>query len=175
MNAIRIAEVDAAGLERLMAEFTEVLHATVQAGASVNFIWPFPRTEAEAFWREKVLPPLAAGGRILWAAFDGERVAGTVQLMLDMPPNQQHRGEVTKLLVHPDWRRRGIGRDLMLALDGRAAALGKSLVTLDTRTGDAAEPLYAGLGYQRAGTIPQFALAPDGSRHDATTYMYKLF
>ncbi|ANK83002.1 MAG: acetyltransferase [Rhizobiales bacterium NRL2] len=175
MEGIRIEEVDAAGLQARLDGFTEVLHAAVQAGANVNFIWPFPREEAEAFWRMKVLPPLRAGGRILWAALDGEQVCGTVQLLLDMPPNQRHRGEVTKLLVHPGWRRRGIGRALMAALDAKAAALGRTLVTLDTRTGDAAQPLYAAAGYRVAGEIPRFAMTPEGGRYDATTYMYKLF
>ena len=49
-----------------------------------------------------------------------------------------------------------------------------ALVTLDTRTGDAAEPLYSGLGYETAGQISQFALAPEGDRIEATTYMFKL-
>ena len=163
MEGIRIEEIDAGGLERRMAGFTDVLHAAVLAGASVNFIWPFPRAEAEAFWTAKVLEPLGAGERILWAALDGDQVCGTVQLLLDMPPNQRHRAEVTKLLVHPRWRRRGIGRALMDALDARAAALGKTLVTLDTRTGDAAQPLYAAAGYRVAGEIPLFAMTPEGA------------
>ena len=96
-----------------------------------------------------------------------------VQLDIDTPPNQPHRAEVAKLLVHPDFRRHGFARALMGALETHATAIGRTLITLDTRTGDNAEPLYASLGYRTAGTIPAFCLDPiDGSLHP-TTIMYK--
>jgi len=88
-------------------------------------------------------------------------------------PNQRHRAEVRKLLVHPDARRRGIARALMAAIERRARHLGRSLLTLDTRTGDGAERLYASLGYETAGVIPGFARDTTEDRLDATTIMYK--
>ena len=132
----------------------ELLHACVHGGASVNFVLPFPMAEAEAFWRERVQPAVAAGTHTLLVAQADGRIAGSVQLATQTPPNQPHRAEVTKLLVHPAFRRRGIGRALMLALEDTARGRGRSLVTLDTTTGGAAEPLYAGLGYVAAGMIP---------------------
>lgn len=158
---------------RRLPELAALLHACVAAGASVNFVWPFREAEAEAFFAQKVLPAVRAGTRTLWIAEIGGRVVGTVQLDVDTPPNQPHRAEVTKLLVHPEARRRGIARALMAALEERAAGLGRSLVTLDTRTGDFAEPLYASLGYITVGTIPGYCVDPSGSRLDATTIMYK--
>ena len=82
--------------------------------------------------------------------------------------------DVAKLLIYPDARRQGLARKLMIALEDEARARGLALVVLDTRTGDAAEPLYTGLGYETAGQIPHFALAPEGDRIEATTYMFKL-
>ena len=153
----------------------EVLHASVHMGASVSFILPFSIEDSRRFWRAKVVPSVTAGGRVLLAAIAEERVAGTVQLDVDLPPNQAHRGEVAKLLVHPDFRKQGIARALMETLENRARGLGKTLITLDTRTGDKAEPLYRSLGYLVAGTIPNFARPPETpDRLDATTYMYKL-
>jgi ribosomal protein S18 acetylase RimI-like enzyme len=76
------------------------------------------------------------------------------------------------MIVHPQARRLGVGRSLMtIALD-HARALGKTLVTLDTRTGDVAEPLYESVGFATAGVIPDFAWDPDGKAKHATTYMY---
>ncbi|MEJ1996375.1 MAG: GNAT family N-acetyltransferase, partial [Limibacillus sp.] len=69
--------------------------------------------------------------------------------------------------------RRGIGRALMLALEVFAAGRGRHLLTLDTRSGDAAEPLYLGLGYQPIGQIPGFSRDTFTDRLDATTIMYK--
>jgi ribosomal protein S18 acetylase RimI-like enzyme len=154
-------------------QLAQVLHAAVHAGASVSFVLPFSMDDARAFWRDQVLPRVDAGTRrILIARVDG-RIAGTVQLDLATPPNQRHRAEVLKLLVHPDARRRGIARGLMVAIEDVARAEGRTLLTLDTRTGDAAEPLYRSLGYIAAGVIPEYALAPDGSSLEATTIMYK--
>jgi hypothetical protein len=96
-----------------------------------------------------------------------------VQLDYNTPPNQPHRAEVTKLMVHPEARRGGIARALMAALEHRATALGRSLITLDTRTGDMAEPLYTSLGYQTVGVIPGYCRDTIEDRYDPTTIMYK--
>jgi ribosomal protein S18 acetylase RimI-like enzyme len=81
---------------------------------------------------------------------------------------------VRKLLVHPDFRRRGIGKALMTEAERLASDLGRSLITLDTRTGDKAEPLYQSLGYTVAGVIPGYCRDPFEDRLDATTIMYKV-
>ena len=122
----------------------------------------FSREDARAFFTGKVRDGVAGGRRVLFAASVDGRVVGTVQLDMDLPPNQTHRADVSKLLVHPDARRQGLARKLMIALEDEARARGLALVVLDTRTGDAAEPLYSGLGYETAGQIPHFALAPEG-------------
>ena len=156
-------------IERL----AEVLHAAVHAGASVSFVVPFSLDDSRAFWRDHVLPRIAAGTRrVLIARLDG-KIAGTVQLDLATPPNQRHRAEVLKLLVHPDARRRGIGRALMLALEDVARVEGRTLLTLDTRTGDRAEPLYLSLGYILAGVIPSYARGPFSADLEPTSFMYK--
>lgn len=152
----------------------ELLHACVQGGASVSFVLPYSPEDAQAFWRAKVLPGVAGGGLALWVARQDGRIAGSVQLDSDTPPNQPHRAEVRKLLVHPDFRRRGIARRLMREAESHAARIGRSLITLDTRTGDSAEPLYASLGYVTVGQIPGFSRDPrDAGKLDATTIMYK--
>ncbi|MGE8658061.1 MAG: GNAT family N-acetyltransferase [Achromobacter sp.] len=158
----------------LLPGLGELLHACVQDGASISFVLPFGPEAARAYWLDKVLPPLEGGRLVLLVAMCEERVAGSVQLDCDTPPNQPHRAEIRKLLVHPDFRRRGIARALMAAAEAAAGQAGRSLLTLDTRTGDNAEPLYASLGYRTVGVIPGFARdARDPSRLDGTTIMYK--
>lgn len=151
----------------------EVLHAAVHAGASVSFVLPFEMEEARAFWREKVLPGVEAGTRRLLTARRAGRIVGTVQLDLATPPNQRHRAEVTKLLVHPEARRQGIARALMLAIEEVARREGRTLLTLDTRTGDAAEPLYLAMGYVLAGVIPRYARGPASTEFEAASFLYK--
>ena len=117
------------------------------------------------FTRDRVVPTISASVVC--------EIVGTVQLLTVMPPNQPHRCEIAKMIVHPQARRLGIGRALMNEALDRARELGKTLVTLDTRTGDAAEPLYASVGFEVAGVIPDFAWDPDGKALHATTYMFR--
>ena len=151
----------------------EVLHACVHAGASVSFVLPFTRENAVAFWRDQVLPAVKDGTRCVLLARVDQKIVGTVQIDLDTPPNQPHRTEVKKLLVHPDARRLGIARSLMLAVEVQARLANRTLLTLDTVTGGPAEKLYFSLGYKLVGQIPGFALNFDSSRIESTTVMYK--
>src|SRR5579863_5271353 len=156
---------------RLDAELdmlAEVLHSVVHDGASVSFVVPFSYDDARRFWSDRVLPDVINGSRRVLVARSGGKIVGTVQLEMAGQPNQQHRAEVAKLLVHPDARRRGIARALMQALEEIARAERRSLLTLDTRTGDNAEPLYASIGYIRVGVIPRFARGPHSSKLDGT-------
>lgn len=168
-----IETLDADGLRSALDDVADVLHACVHAGASVNFVMPFAPEDARAFFARKVMPLLAAGLGTLFIARSDGRIVGTVILNIDTPPNQPHRADVSKLLVHPGTRRKGIARALMHALEAEAAACGRTLLTLDTRTGDTAEPLYRSLGYQVAGVIPGYCRDPFTDTLDSTTLMYK--
>ncbi len=76
------------------------------------------------------------------------------------------------MLVHRSARRRGIAAALMERAEQEARVEGKSLLVLDTVTGDDAERLYTRLGWARVGVIPGYALYPDGRPCD-TTVFYK--
>jgi ribosomal protein S18 acetylase RimI-like enzyme len=168
---IRIATQ--ADLAPAQEDLTEILLACVHAGASIGFILPFRRDEARAFWQDRVFPAVRSGVGMLFLARDGTRVVGTVQLGLALPPNQPHRADVSKMLVHPDARRRGIARALMRALDAQARALGKTLLVLDTRSNDHAQPLYESEGFRVAGEIPGYCRNPFTDTYEGTVYMYK--
>jgi GNAT superfamily N-acetyltransferase len=160
-DAMTIEELDGAGAEAELPALATILEACVGAGASVNFIAPFTRDDAAAWWRLAVLPALAAGERRLLVARAGAqvggRILGTVQLALAPQPNQPHRADVTKLLVHPDGRRRGLARALMLRVEALAREEGRWLLTLDTTTDSPADRLYRTLGYTAFGTVPRYA------------------
>lgn len=155
-----------------LASLGQLLHDCVHAGAAVSFVLPFSRDDAIAFWRDRVLPAVTAGTCCVLIARRNGQIIGTVQLDLATPPNQPHRGEIKKLLVHPSARRGGIARALMLAIEKEARAAERTLLTLDTASG-AAEQLYASLGYVRVGVIPRFSLHPESCELEGTTVMYK--
>src|SRR5262245_50448564 len=109
---------------------------------------------------------------IVLVARDERRIAGSVSLHPAWPPNQPHRADISKQLVHSRARRRGIGRALMAEIEERGRAAGFTLLTLDTVRGDPGEQLYTNAGWQRVGVIPGFALYPDGRPCD-TVVFYK--
>ena len=158
----------AASLDRLAA----ILLACVREGASVGFVLPFARADARAYWRDKVAPAHASGSRLVFVATIGEAIAGTAQLDLDGMPSKRHHAEVSKVLVDPGFRRRGVGLALMRDIERRATASGRWLLTLDT-AGDAAEALYRSLGYELAGAIPSYARNAFEDRYEETRLMYK--
>jgi hypothetical protein len=55
-----------------------------------------------------------------------------------------------------------------------ALAEGKTLLVLDTVTGDEAERLYERLGWTKVGVIPEYALYPDGRPCDTTVFFKRL-
>lgn len=170
-SSVTIRSLDKIG-PREIAALSDVLIDCVEGGASVSFMLPMTRTKAEAFWREAAAS--AAGGeRIIFVAEeDAGEIVGTVTVILNLPENQPHRGDVAKMLVHRRARRRGLGAALLTAAEQGARARGKTLLVLDTVTGGDAERLYTKQDWQRCGEIPNFALWPDG-RSCSTTVFYK--
>lgn len=158
------AEVDA---------LAAVLVDCVEGGASVSYMAPFSHADARAAF-EVVVAEVATGRRLLLAAFEDGELVGTVQVNLATPPNQRHRGDVAKLLVRRSARRRGVAAHLMEAAEREALAEGRTLLVLDTVTGDDAERLYTRLGWTRVGVIPDYALYPDGRLCDTTVFYKRL-
>ncbi|XDU74938.1 GNAT family N-acetyltransferase [Rouxiella sp. WC2420] len=154
-----------------LLSLSDTLEACVKLGASVGFILPFGQAEALAFWH-KLLPAFAAGERRILVARLHGRIVGTVQLVVDMPGNGQHRADVVKLLVHPDARRQGVACRLMQTAEKLARSLNKTLLVLDTVTDSDAQTLYQSLGYELCGTIPGYALSTEGI-YESTSVMYK--
>ena len=172
--SVEITRAQVADLPEALEDLAEILHQSVHGGASVGFILPFPRDAAAHFWTSKVFPTVSDGRTILYFAKSGGRILGTVQLGIALPPNQPHRADVAKLLVHPEARRQGLARALLHALEEEARQLGKTLLVLDTRTGDPSQTLYTQMGFSVAGEIPMFCRNPFEDRLESTTYMYKM-
>ncbi len=151
-------------------DLSDILADCVPDGG-VSFMLPFTSTDAQPFWR-RVAETAASGSPVVMGAFSEGVLVGSVQLVLIGMPNQPHRAEVAKLLVARRMRRKGVARKLMLALEAEARARNRTLITLDTATGEAAEPLYQSLGYVKAGIIPNYAMKAAGG-FTATTIFYK--
>lgn len=157
-----------------IGELSEILMDCVEGGASVSFMLPFPRAAAEVFWRG-VIARVAAGECLLLGAHAAGDAAlsGTVQVHLAQPPNQPHRADVAKMLVHRRARRQGLGAALMAAAELAAREAGKTLLVLDTASPDA-ERLYRRMGWTFCGAIPGYALLPEGGLCDTHLFFKHL-
>ena len=170
---IEIRRLDAAEAHAQLDGLAAVLVDCVAGGASVSYLAPFSHEDARRAF-EAVAAEVEQGSRLLLAAFADGDLVGTVQVILALPPNQPHRGEIAKLLVRRAARRRGVAQLLMGSAEAEARAEGKTLLVLDTVTGDNAERLYERLGWTRVGVIPGYALYPDGQPCDATVFWKSL-
>ncbi len=171
MNTLRIRRLDADETRAAAPALAEVLLDCVRGGASVSFMADMTRAQAEAFW-QGVAEAAASDGRAVLVAEDDKGLLGVVEVIPAGPPNQPHRADIAKMLVHRRARRQGAGEALMRAAEDAAREMGKTLLTLDTVTGGVAERLYARLGWVVVGSIPDYALMPDGEPC-ATTVFYK--
>ena len=170
-DGIEVRRLAPAELEESIDDLAAVLADCVDGGASVSYMAPFSHGEARAAF-EGFADDAALGGRVIVGAFDGARLVGTVQVVLALPPNQPHRAEIVKLLVHRSARRRGIAELLMAQAEREARVEGRTLLVLDAVTGGDAARLYERLGWVRVGDIPRYALMPRGG-FCSTTYYYR--
>ena len=170
-GSVEITSLTAPVAARALDELAEVLTDCVAGGASVNFMSSFSLVEARAFF-DKVAGGVASGDIVLLAAKHDGKIVGTVQLGLDTPPNQPHRADVKKMLVHRSARGRGVGAALMAAIEQEALRHGRWLLVLDTVPGESGHRLYLRAGWQQSGTVPDYALFPDGRLCD-TAILWK--
>jgi len=152
---------------------SDVLIDCVEGGASVSFMLPMSRTKADDFWRNAAASSARGERRVLVAENPDGAIVGTVQVIWAQPENQPHLADIAKMLVHRHARRQGIGAALLRASEDVAADAGKTLLVLDTASGDA-ERLYARQGWQRCGEIPNYALWPGGGPVSTTIFFKAL-
>ncbi len=155
----------------VLGDLCDVLADCVNGGASVGFMQPYMPADALPYW-QNVADSVESGATLLFVALTEDRVVGTVQVGAAQMPNQPHRGDLKKLLVHSSARGKGLARLLMEAAEREAARIGKTLLVLDTATGSDAEAIYPRLGWQRVGVVPDYAMWPEGGLCD-TTIFYK--
>ena len=166
---IEIRRLTAEEGRHCVGALADVLLDCVAGGASVSFMAALTKPEAEFFFKQ-VVEVVERGDRILLAAFLDSKLVGTVQIVFPWPPNQPHRADIAKLLVARSARKQGVGERLMEDAEKVSRLAGKTLLVLDTVTGDNAERLYTRLGWTRVGVIPNYALFPDGSWCDTTVF-----
>ena len=169
---MNIIQLDAASATNALPELTSLMADSIGSGASIGFMLPVNENEVRDYWLRR-FNAISEGECILLAAYIDNVLVGSAQLGLELRANGSHRAEVQKVMVHSTYRRRGIGRKLMEALETVAHENKRTLLFLDTRGGDPSNDLYLAAGYVHAGTIPNYARSIDGTLH-STMFYYKI-
>ncbi len=159
--ALPATDADYRALGSLLAE-------AVADGAAVSFRAGLTAAHAERWWRD-TLPTLGVRGELMVARVDGA-IIGCAMLLPAWAPNQPHRADVAKVLVRRAHRGRGLATRLMHALERGAHVRGFTLLTLDCKQGAPAERMYRKLGWTEIGSVPNYALDPDGTPHGAVMF-----
>lgn len=121
--------------------------ADVPAAAQIDAMseslpWP------ERSFRAELEAPYSRG----WVAESGGRVVGLLVLWLVV--DEAH---IASIAVHPDFRRRGIGRLLLKTALEAATAEGAKNGLLEVRAGNlAAQELYKRFGFAEVGRRPKY-------------------
>jgi hypothetical protein len=152
---------------------SEMLIETVANGGSVSFMHPLSQAAADAFW-DNSLAAAERGERIVFGAFDGEKLIGTVTLLLDLPPNQPHRAEIAKMMTRLSHRNRGVATALLHAAERAAIERGRWLLVLDTAVDEGASGLYERVGFKLSGIIQDYAFRPHGGLTGTIIYWKRL-
>ena len=164
--------LDIAAAQSAERRLAEILRACVDAGASVSYLAPLDPQRAESYWTE-VTAKVGNGASILFAAWADGILAGTVQLVPHTSETGRHRAEIARFLVHPDFRRRGLGDRLLAAAETAAAAARRTLLLLDTKPGDDAERRYRSRNWQEVGRIDGYTREADGE-HATVIFVRRL-
>jgi ribosomal protein S18 acetylase RimI-like enzyme len=165
LEAAKAGDADVRALAALLVD-------AVKSGAAVSFLDTLELDRAEGWWRSTLATSHPRASFLVARDARGE-IVGTVQYQPAWAPNQPHRAEICKLMVHSRCRKSGLGARLMGAAEGLAGRSGLTLLTLDAKRGGAAERLYRRLGWTEVGTIPGYALDPDGKALHSTVIFYK--
>jgi GNAT superfamily N-acetyltransferase len=166
-----VEALDAAAAASAERRLADLLVACVAEDASLEFLPPLSRDRAIGFWKQ-TSAAVAAGSRVLLVAWRDGVLAGSVTLDLATAQNQPHVAAIQKLLVDPAARRAGIGRALMRRAEQAARGHGRTILSLDTRAGSAAEALYRAESWQELGRIPGFEVDAARRPHD-TVFFWK--
>ena len=155
------------------ARLGEILVEVVANGGSLGFMHPLEPAAARAFWSE-ALAAADRGERVVLGAWDGQVLAGTVTLLLQLPPNQPHRAEIAKMMTRLSHRGRGVASALVRRAEALAVERGRTLLVLDTAAEEGAAEFYEKLGFHFAGLIPDYALKPHGGLTGTKIYWKRI-
>lgn len=170
---LSVQRLDAAAAAAAETRLTLVLRGCIEAEDAVCVFPPLPPVATRGFRRQSTAE-VAAGRCMVFAAWLGGEMIGTVQLRLAAPPEQPCGAWVQELLVLPKARRCGVARRLVAEAEVAAAALGHCLLLACVCAGGGAEFFYRALGWHEAGRIARAVRLASGEPRAAVIFSRNL-
>lgn len=131
------------------------------------------RQGLERSYREAVAA-LDDRDRVLLVAEEDGAILAMAQLARSAAMNADHRAEVQRFAVADAARGRGIGRELMAAIEEEGRRREISLLWLTTHDGSEAGAFSEALGYVKLGVMPAYSRRPDGTLSPGAFYYKEL-
>ncbi|KAG6038833.1 hypothetical protein E4U41_003594 [Claviceps citrina] len=194
MAKLEIIQFDPAKHQHLLPSIVALHVESIEHDdAPLRFLPPFTeekRSKMGEFWRQRTQQTVD-GLRVtvvaLAGAADGDdgnndsdskkpkpRVVGIAELGLPSCETGPHRAELEMLIVSTSYRRRGLGKNLVLEIERLAVERKRTLLALSTTRNSIAEMyLYAQLGYTEFGRLPNYAVTPMTGVPADGVYFYK--
>lgn len=158
---------------QLMEKLCLLLADCIGQGASLGFHRPTNMAQLYDYWHSIALALRTEQKSLFTVETAQGALVGTAQLHYCSKENGQHRAEIEKLLIDPQYQRQGIARNLLRHIEAVAHSKGLKLLFLDTATGDKSEDFYRALNYELCGSIPNYVSCENGMLHSTSIY-YKL-
>jgi acetyltransferase len=114
-------------------------------------------------WYREVISGLDAAVRIVLVGEDDGEIVAMAHLAFSGATNAEHRAEVQRVGVVSRLRGRGVGRELMDAVEDTAREHRLTLLWLTTHDGTGACAFYEAIGYTKLGVMPDYSRRPDGT------------
>lgn len=163
------AEFPTSATPELYAAVHRVIAAVVARGGAVGWLHVPDEAETAAFLDEQLALAARGDGAVCVVRDGGPVEAFGVWNRYGAAVVRQN-AEIRKVMVHPDARGRGLGREVVVALTEHATRAGVEVLVLDARGNNhGAHALYESLGWQRCGAIPDF-IAVGAERWDRVFY-----
>jgi acetyltransferase len=114
-------------------------------------------------WYHEIISGLDAAARIVLVGEENGEIVAMAHLAFSGATNAAHRAEVQRVGVVSRMRGRGIGRELMDAVEDTAREHRLTLLWLTTHDGTEACAFYEAIGYTKLGVMPDYSRRPDGT------------
>lgn len=172
---------DASVVEKHLASLRGLLQHCINDepdSSSIGFLAPLSDHTATSYWLDllsSVIGPGATTTLLIATAPGSDEIVATVQLARMPKETHAFKGEVRKLMVHPEYRRHGLGRRMMDEVERVAREeFALELLLLDTSKETPARQFYLRTGWTEWGICPDYAKSASGVKHDCCFFVKSL-